>query len=157
VTPAQAPTPVQGQPPRPTLCRGQGCGVQVVFLPSQASGGERFVCATLPGVKMFVMVRRDDPGVQLLAELLADERTAAALPDNLEARARVLVEEARPGLVLADQAAIDTGEALARQVTVYGSHHAGYNPIPACTQAASFRRGSSRAASSPTTATRSPR
>lgn len=105
-TPARpaGPAPRPGGAPTPTLCRGQGCGVQVVFLPSQASDGKRFVCASLPGVKMFVMVRKDDD------------------------------------LRLADQEAIDAGQALARQVTVYGSHHAAYKPIPACTQAATFRR-----------------
>lgn len=105
--------------PRPTLCRGEGCGAQVVFLPSQASGGQRFVCAGLPGVKLFVMVRKDDD------------------------------------LVLADQACIEAGEALARQVLVYPSHHADYKPIPACTQAVSFRRSPPRTTTSPTTA-RSP-
>lgn len=125
-------TQPQSRPPRPVPCKGQGCGLQVVFLPSQASEGKRSICATLPGVKMFVMVRSGPPLV---------------LADGTEIDA---------GLVLADQDCIDAGQAQARQVTVYGSHHATYKPIPACTQAAAFRR-EGRPARSPTTATRSPR
>jgi hypothetical protein len=41
---------------------------------------------------------------------------------------------------LADQAAIDQGRAVARQVTVYPSHHARYVEVPACPGSARFRR-----------------
>ena len=59
---------------------------------------------------------------------------------NLKGERRFVMVKRDDPLVLADQADIDAGDAVARNVLTYSSHHAPYPAVPACPAAAELSR-----------------